>query len=126
MSWASKGLSDETIKHSATSNNSLSPKLYYFNNPKFRVNFDGSCLRTNRACTPNKIMNIYIVFETKSCPFHTDNDFKLRNVLFRAVKSNKNPDPDKCSYSGYGIHMDITFGADMSSSAHIDGKKKIS
>ena len=52
----------------------------------------------------------------------------------------KNEDIDKCGYSGYGIGFDrrssfsfpgggfgqnvLIFGADMSSSAHIDNKKK--
>ena len=55
---------------------------------------------------------------------------------------NKNADPDKCSYSGYGIEFDthgifwlldvsgfgkneIIFGVDNSSSAHADNKKYI-
>ena len=33
--WKSKGWSDESIKPPATSNNSLNPRLDYYNNPKF-------------------------------------------------------------------------------------------
>ena len=33
--WKSKGLSDESIKPFATSDNSLNPRLDYFNNLKF-------------------------------------------------------------------------------------------
>ena len=57
-----------------------------------------------------------------------------------AVKLNKNANIDKCKYSGYGIIFDrrvsfvflnggfgcnvIIFGADMSSSVHVDNNKK--
>ena len=49
-----KGLLDESIKCPATSDNSVSPKLDYFNNPKFRVNFNGSCSTTDRVFTLKK------------------------------------------------------------------------
>ena len=57
------------------------------------------------------------------------------------MKLNKNADPDKYKYSGYGIRFDsrsefslsegsmrrkaIIFGADMSSSVHVDNKNKV-
>ena len=57
------------------------------------------------------------------------------------MKLNKNADPDKYKYSGYGIRFDsrsefslsegsmrrkaINFGADMSSSVHVDNKNKV-
>ena len=60
--------------------------------------------------------------------------------MFRAAKLTKNVDPDKCKYSGYGIGFDsrsesslldgsmgtnvIIYGVNMSSSVHIDNKKK--
>ena len=63
----------------------------------------------------------------------------LKNCLFGVVTL-KNADIDKNGYSGYGIGFDrkssfsfpgggfgqnvLIFGADMSSSAHIDNKKK--
>ena len=69
-----------------------------------------------------------------------DNDPTLKNCLFGAVTLTKNADIDKYGYSGYGIGFDrkssfsfpgggfgqnvIIFGVDMSSSAHIDNKKK--
>ena len=62
-------------------------------------------------------------------------------MLFGAVKLNKNADPDKYKYSGYGIRFDsrsefslsegsmrrnaIIFGADMSSSVHVGNKNKV-
>ena len=67
-------------------------------------------------------------------------DFTLKNCLFGFVELTKNADPDKYKYSSYGIGFDsrpgfsftdgsvgktvIIFGADMSSSVHIDNKNK--
>ena len=67
-------------------------------------------------------------------------DFTLGNCLFGSVKLTKNADLDKYKYSGYCIGYDsrleylvtdgsfgknvIIFGADMSSSVHIDNKNK--
>ena len=42
--WESKGLSDEKIKHPATSGNSLSPLIDYLGN-KIRLQFNGDCLK---------------------------------------------------------------------------------
>ena len=60
--------------------------------------------------------------------------------MFGAVKLNKNADIDKYHYSGYGIGFDrkssfsfpgggfgqnvIIFGVDVTSSVHVDNKKK--
>ena len=44
-SWKSKGLSDETIKPYATSDNSLSPLIDYYG-AKVRLKFNGSCLNS--------------------------------------------------------------------------------
>ena len=43
-SWKYKGLSDEIIKPSTISDNSLPPTLSYIGN-KTRVKFDGDCLK---------------------------------------------------------------------------------
>ena len=64
----------------------------------------------------------------------------LNNCLFGAVTLSRNADIDKYGYSSYGIGFDrkssfsfpsngfgqnvIIFGVDMSSSAHINNKKK--
>ena len=69
-----------------------------------------------------------------------NNDPRLENCLFAPVTLTKNTDIDKYKYSAYGIGFDrrssfsfprsgfgqnvLIFGADMSSSAHIDNKKK--
>ena len=67
-------------------------------------------------------------------------DFTLGNWLFGSVKLTRNADLDKNKYTGYGIGFDsrsellvtdgsygknvIIFGADMSSSVHVDNNGK--
>ena len=138
-SWQSKGLSDETIKPPATSDNSLTPLIDYRIN-KIRVKFTGSCFKQPKiSYTHGTIVNIYIVYEQGAFSSH-NNDPRLQNCLFGAVTLTKNADFDKYGYSGYGTGFDrkssftfpgggfaqnvLIFGADMSSSAHIDNKKK--
>ena len=83
--------------------------------------------------------NIYIVDELCAFGFN-DNDPALKNCLFGTVTLTENTDIDKYGYSGYGIGFDtrssflfldggfgqnvLIFGADTSSSTHIDNKKK--
>ena len=139
LSWKSKGLSAETIKPPTTSDNSLTPELNYYGT-KTRVKFTGSCLKQSKiSYTHGKVVNIYIVYELGASSSHV-NDPTLKNCLFGAVTLTKNADIDKYGYSGYGIGFDrrssfsfpggefgqniLIFGACMSSSAHIDSKKK--
>ena len=90
--------------------------------------------------THRKIVNIYIVYEINIKDSMTSSDPTLENCLFGAVTLNKNVNIDQYGYSGYGIGFDrrssysfpgggfgqnvLIFGADMSSSIHIDNKKK--
>ena len=107
---------------------------------KIRVKFIGSCLKQSKiSYTHRTIVNTYIVFEFGASGSN-DNDPTLKNCLFVAVTLTKNADIDKYGYSGYGIGFDrrssfsfpgggfgqnvLIFGVDMSSSAHIDNKKK--
>ena len=136
--WKSKGLSDESIKPPPTSDNSLTPLIDYYGY-NIRVKFNGSILRQPRVSyTHEKIVNIYIVYELAGSSSHSD-DPALKNCLFGAVTLTKNADIDKYGYSGYGIGFDrkssfsfpgggfgqnvLIFGADMSSSPHINNKK---
>ena len=138
-SLKSKRLSAETIKPPTRSDNSLTPALSY-HGTKTRVKVTGSCLkRSTISYTHGKVVNVYIVYEPGASGFYV-NDPMLRNSFFGAVTLIKNVDINKCGYSGYGIAFDrgssftfpggglgqnvIIFGADMSSSAHIDNKKK--
>ena len=102
-SW--KGLSAETIKPPATSDNSLTPALSYYDT-KTRVNFTGSFLKHPKpSYTHSAIVNIYILYELGASSPHRD-DPRLKNCLFAAVRLTENVDIDKYGYSGYGIEFD--------------------
>ena len=139
LSWQSKGLFNESIKSPTTSSNSLNPKLSYYGT-KIRVQFTRSSLKQpNFTFTYKKGVNVYIAYELGASSSHI-NDPTLKNCLFGAVTLTKNADIEKYEYSGYGIGFDrrgsfsfpnggfdenvIIFGVDMSSSIHIDNKKK--
>ena len=132
-------MSDESIKPPPTSDNSLTPLIDYYGY-NIRVKFNGSILRQPKVSyTHEKIVNIYMVYELTGSSSHSDEP-TLKNCLFGAVTLTKNADIEKYGYSGYGIGFDrrssfsfpgggfgqnvLIFGADMSSSAHIDNKKK--
>ena len=138
-SWKSEGLSAESIKPPTTSDNSLAPTLSYCGT-KTKLIFTGSSLKQSKiSYTHSTIVNIYIVYELSASGSNI-NDPTLKNCLFGAGTLTKNADIDKYGYSGNGIGFDrkstfsfpgggfgqnvIIFGVDMSSSAHIDNKKK--
>ena len=103
------------------------------------INFNGHFL-INNISIPKKVTNLYICYTLNPQLRNLNTDFKLGNCLFESVKITKNADRDKCKYSGYGIGFDfrseflftdgsfeknvIIFGTDMSSSVHIDSKRK--
>ena len=139
LSWQSKGMSSESIKPPTTSNYNLNPRLSYYGT-KIRVQCTRSCLKQpNFTFTHKNVANIYIVYELGASSSHI-NDRTLKNCLFGAVTLTKNTDIENRKYSGYGIGFDsigsfpfpggrfgqnvIIFGADMSSSIHIDNKQK--
>ena len=141
--WLSKSLSDENIKPPHASNNSTVLALNYINT-KLQVKFDRICLKQDKVTfTHTEVVNTCIVYEINLWPFNSDKDFALENCLFGAVKLIKNADPANYTYSGCGTGFNacgsfllsdgsglgknvIIFGADMSSSIHIDNKKYIS
>ena len=83
---------------------------------------------------------MFIIYEFDTWSRDLNSDFTLKDSLLGGVKLAKNSDPDKYVYSGYGIGFDshsefslsnsfmskniITFGFYMSSSVHIDNKRK--
>ena len=134
-----KGLSSKSIKPPTTSDNSLTPVLSYYGT-KIRVKFTRSCLKQSQiSYAHGKVLNIYIFLWT-CCTSSHNNDPTLKTCSHGAATLAKNADIDKYGYSGYGIGFDrrssfsfpgvgfgqnvLTFGVDMSSSAHIDNKKK--
>ena len=88
-SWKSKGLSDENIKPSATSDDGITPLIDYLGN-KIRVKFSGSCLKQSKMqYTHRAIVNIYIAYELCASGSN-NNDPILNNCLFGAVILTKN------------------------------------
>ena len=85
-------------------------------------------------------MNLCISYITNQWPRDLNKDFTLGNCWFGSVESKNNTDLDKYKYSGYLIGFDscsefsftnesvgksfIMIGAAMSSSVHMDNKKK--
>ena len=131
-SWKSKGLSDKTITPYPTSDNSLTPLIDHYGS-KGRLKFNKGCLKQ-----PSKIrydyghrVNVYILYELGASG-SSNNDPTQKSCLTKKI--------EKYGYSGYGIRFDrrsnfsfpgggfgqnvLIFGVDMSSSAHIDNKKK--
>ena len=104
------------------------------------MNFNGHCLIKNNMSIPKKVINLYISYTLGPQLRNLNTDFTLGNCLFGSVKLTKNADLDKYQYSSYGIGFNyrsefslpdgvrgknvIIFGADMSSSVHIDNKGK--
>ena len=127
LSWQSKGISNESIKPPTTSNNSHDTKI--------KVQFTGSCLKQPKFMfIYKKVVSIYIVYELGA------SSSNVNECLFGAVTLTKDADIEKYKYSAYGIGFDrrssfsfpsrgfgqnvLLFGVDMSSSTHIDNKKK--
>ena len=83
-----------------------------------------------------KVINLYISFIADPQLKNLSTYFTLGNFLFESVKLTKNADIDKCKYSGFDSRSEfslsdgsmgkkvIIFGADMSSSVHVDNKEK--
>ena len=135
--WRSKGLSNEAIKPPKVGNNNLTPQINYYGH-HLRAIFSGSCLQQSKIDS-NKKISFYIVYELRASS-SSINDPTLQNCLFGTVTLTKNVDIGNYKYSGYGIGFDsqgsfsfpsggfgqnvIIFGADMSSSPHVDNKGK--
>ena len=139
-SWESKGLSNKTITPYATSDNSLTQLIGHYD-VKIRLKFNKSCLKQSSKLTysyGNRV-NVYIVHEL-GASVSNDDDPTIKNRIFGTVTLTKNADIEKYGYSGFGIGFDrrssfsfpsggfgqnvLILGANMSSSPHIDNKKK--
>ena len=99
------------------------------------------CLKQDKITfSHGKTVTIYVVYEINLWNHVGISDPTPGNSLFGAVKLMKSADIGKCRYSGYGIGFDtkgtfsfpnggsgknvIIFTVDMSSSIHVDNKKK--
>ena len=141
LSWTSKGLSNESIKPPTTSNNILTPTLYY-RGTKTKLSFSRACLKQDKVTfNHGKIVNIYIVYKIiRITKINGNRNLTVQNASFGGVSLTKNADVNKYKYSGYGIAFDrtssfsfpgggngqnvIIFGVDMNSSVHVDNKGK--
>ena len=85
-----------------------SPSLVWYNY-KIKLKFEGNCLKQEdkAAFTPKNVVNFFIVYELDAWPRDLNIDFNLGGSLFGGVKLTKNRDPDKYSYSGYGIGFEV-------------------
>ena len=108
---------------------------------KVRVKFNKVCLKQSNNFTydSGSRVNIYIAYEL-GASISNDSDTTPNNCLFGAVTLAKNADIDKYGYFGYGIGFDgrrtflfpggkfgqtlLILAIDMSTSGHIDNKKK--
>ena len=129
--WESKGLSNEKVGSTKTSNYDQSPGIVY-DNPRIKLIFARSVLKQNKVTYNHRPkVNIYVVYILTSGTRSTG--ITLENYLFGAVKLSKIVDIDKHKYSAYGTGFDshprggygrnvIIFGADLSSSTHANNK----
>ena len=133
-SWKTNGKSEESIENITKSDSNFAP-TFVDHHSLPDMNFNGYCLIKNISI-PKKVINLYISYTLGRQLRNLNTDFTLRNCLFGPVKLTKNADPDNYKYSGYGIGFNslseflftdgsygknvIIFGADMSSSVHVD------
>ena len=135
----SNGISEESIGNIAKSDSHFAP-IFVDHQVLSEINFNGHCLINNNISIPKKVTNLYISYTLGHQLRTLNTDFTLCNCLSGSVKLTKNADLDKYKYTSYGIGFDsrseflftdgscgknaIIFGADMSSSVHVDNKGK--
>ena len=104
------------------------------------MNFNGHCLIKNNTSVPKKVINLYISDTLGPQLRNLNVDSTVGKWLSGSAKLTKNCDLDKHKYNGYDIRFDsrsellfadgsyeknvINFGADMSSSVHVNNKRK--
>ena len=132
-------MSEENIENITESDSNFAP-TFVDHHVLTEINFNAHCFIKNNISIPKKVINLYISYTLNPQLRNLNTNFTLGNCLFGSVKITENPDLDKYKYSGYGIGFDshsefslpdgsmgkdvIIFGADMSSSVHIDNKGK--
>ena len=140
-SWKSIGMSEKIIENITKSYSNFA--LTFVDHHLLPdMNFNGHCLIKNISI-PNKVIYLYITYTLGSQLRNLNTNFTLSNCLFGSVKLTTNPNLDKYNYTKYtgcSIGFDsrseflftdgsygknvIIFGADMSSSVHVDNKGK--
>ena len=108
--WKSKRLSNKNIKLPFRAKYIFPPKLVLINNCRIRIEFRVSCLKQEKVTvTSNNVVNSFIIYELGRWSQDLNSEFILRDCLFGAAKLTKIADPDKSSYSEYGIGFDFRF-----------------
>ena len=130
-------MSDERIDSTTASNYRSTQKLSYYGS-KIKLKIDGGYLKQDKIThNHGKIVNTYIVYKISN-NFNSSSYPTLENCLFGAIALVKNVDIDQYKYSGYGIEFDrkgifssgngfgrnLVIFVGMSSSVHVDNKKK--
>ena len=131
-------MSTEKLATPAATDNSLSSPIKWYGNSNFCLIFKRSCLKQKSSIyTPPNRINVFIVYNLDTWSRNLNSDFTLKDCLFGDVKLAMT---QVNIYSGHGIGFDsrselslpdgsvgknvIIFRVDMSSSVHIDNKKK--
>ena len=60
----------------------------------------------NKTFPPLNKVNLFIVYKLGTLSQDLNFDFSLKDCLFGTVELAKNADPDRYSYSGYGVRFD--------------------
>ena len=132
-------MSEESIENITKSDDNFAPT--FLDHPVLpEISFNEHCLIKNNISIPKKVINLYFSYILGHQLRNLNTDFTLGNCLFGSVKLAKYADLDKYKYTGYSIVIDsrsellftdgsyrknvIIFGADMSSSVHVDNKRK--
>ena len=132
-------MSEESIENITKSDSNFAP-TFVDHHVLPDIDFNGHCLIKNNTSIPKKVINLYISYILSHQLRNLNTDFTLGNCLFGSVNLPKNADLNKFKYTGYGIGFGscseflftggsygknvIIFGADMSSSVHVDNKGK--
>ena len=138
-SWKWNGMSEENIENITKSDSNFAPIFVnHFLWPD--LSFNGHCLTNNNIPISKRVINLHIFYILNPWLRNSNTDFTLNDSLFGSVKVTKDGNLVKYNYSSYGIGFDprsqfsfadgrvgknvIIFGADMSSSAHIENENK--
>ena len=147
LEWKPKniyGPSNKNVLNSVQNIKLISPNIKNAGKG-LHVFFSGNYFQQDIIAIPNKVINIYCVYELDPIDFSRNNEFTIQNALFGAIEITKNANNSKYKYKGYGICFDesesfshvrkegnfnhttlgrnvIFFGADMSFSKHGNNK----
>ena len=137
--WKTNGKSEESIESTAKSDGNFS-LIFVDHHLLPHMNFNGHCLIKSNVSILKKVINLYISYTLGPQLRNWNTDFTLGNCLFGSVKLTKNAHLDEQKYAGYGIRFYscseflfkdgsygksvIIFGADVSSSVHVNNKGK--